>query len=326
LENKIIKILIIRFSSFGDIVLTFPLISIIKEKYPGCEIHFLTKHKYSSLLQLNDNIDLILFSNSDKTKHLIKYISEGNYDLIIDLQKNAKSIFCTFFTWTKVVRVKKDNIWKFLLVKFKIKRKNKTNPVFLKYINCCRNILNLDDTNFRTSSLNFFDERLIKNKYIVIAPASRHFTKTYPENKLIQIIESVHNCKIVLISDNIKNEVTLCRRLASLSNNILDYSGKLNYEALSNVLFYSELVFCNDSGILHLAEALGKKVICVFGSTVKEFGFFPQLKLSAVFENNLLKCRPCSHIGKNYCPEKHFKCMKDLNNSRIISLINDKIN
>ena len=100
MENKIIKILIIRFSSFGDIVLTFPLISIIKEKYPGCEIHFLTKYKYSSLLQLNDNIDLILFSNSDKTKHLIKYISEGNYDLIIDLQKNAKSIFCTFF-WDK---------------------------------------------------------------------------------------------------------------------------------------------------------------------------------------------------------------------------------
>ena len=164
-------------------------------------------------------------------------------------------------------------------MKFKIKRKNKTNPVFLKYINCCRNILNLDDTNFRTTNLNFFDDRLIKNKYIVIAPASKHFTKTYPEDKMIKIIESVQNCKIVLVSDNIKNEVTLCRRLASLSNNILDYSGKLNYEALSNVLFYSELVFCNDSGILHLAEALGKKSDLCFREYCEGIRFFSSIKI-----------------------------------------------
>ena len=72
------------------------------------------------------------------------------------------------------------------------------------------------------------------------------------------------------------------------------------------------MVICNDSGILHLAEALEKKVFVTFGSTVKEFGFFPQLKSTTIFEIEKLKCRPCSHIGRDRCPKTHFKCMNNI--------------
>ncbi len=326
MNNKIKKILIIRFSSLGDIVLTFPLITILKENYPGCEIHFLTKNKYTSLLQLNNKIDLIFSVNSIKKKSIKKTIRTEKYDIIIDLQKNIKSFFSTFFTGTKVLRIKKDNFRKYLLVKFKISSGKIFDPVYLKYIKSCIDFLDLEGTDFRTTDLSFFKDPLIKNEYLVIAPASRHFTKTYPEERLIEIINTFHNYKIILVSDNVETEMKLCKRLSGQSYNVIDYSGKLNYEALSNVLYHSKLVFCNDSGVLHLAEAIGKKVICVFGSSVKEFGFYPQLKSSAVFENNSLKCRPCSHIGKNICPKEHFKCMKDIDNSRIISLINETLN
>ena len=80
--------------------------------------------------------------------------------------------------------------------------------------------------------------------------------------------------------------------------------------SLSNVIFNSDEVICNDSAILHLSEAVGKKVTAVFGSTVKEFGFFPQLKESLVIENKDLNCRPCTHIGKAFCPQTHFRCME----------------
>jgi heptosyltransferase-2 len=170
------------------------------------------------------------------------------------------------------------------------------------------------------------NDRPVKDKYFIIAPCSRHFTKTYPYERFEQIIKSLPDYKIVLVSDNVDSEINLCRQLAEISNNIINYSGKLNYEVLSNVIYHSELIICNDSGVLHLAEALGKKVICIFGSTVKEFGFYPQLKSSVVFENNSLKCRPCSHIGRNNCPKKHFKCMLDISNSKLISLIKNNLN
>jgi heptosyltransferase-2 len=325
--NKLIKkILIIRFSSFGDIVLSFPLISIIKTNYPEAVLHFLTLEKYHPLLQLNDNIDLILYSANEIRKELRDYIVKGNYDVIIDLHKNTLSYYCTLFTGTKILRIKKNNLKKLLLVKFKINLLKELIPVFLKYINSCKQYLQLNDNSFRTSKLHFLNDRPVKDKYFIIAPCSRHFTKTYPYERFEQIIKSLPDYKIVLVSDNVDSEINLCRQLAEISNNIINYSGKLNYEVLSNVIYHSELIICNDSGVLHLAEALGKKVICIFGSTVKEFGFYPQLKSSVVFENNSLKCRPCSHIGRNNCPKKHFKCMLDISNSKLISLIKNNLN
>jgi len=325
--NKLIKkILIIRFSSLGDIVLSFSLLSTIKENHPEAVIHYLTGEKYYTLLQLNSNINLILYSKSYNRNELREYVKKGVYDVIVDLHKNPLSYYCTIFSGTKVLRLKKDNLKKFLLVNFKLNLLKDVTPVFLKYINSCKQFFRLDDNSFRISELNFSKVPLIKDKYIVIAPCSRHFTKTYPYKRFEQIIKSISDYKIALVSDNVSNETALCAQLAEHSKNIINYSGKLNYKSLSNVIYFSKLIICNDSGILHLAEAFGKKVVSLFGSTVKEFGFYPQMKSTVIFENNLLKCRPCSHIGKNYCPRKHFKCMEDISNAKVISEINNYLN
>ena len=82
------------------------------------------------------------------------------------------------------------------------------------------------------------------------------------------------------------------------------------------------MVICNDSGVLHLAEALGKRTIVFFGSTVKEFGFYPQLETSVIYENKGLKCRPCTHIGRADCPKGHFKCMNEIDTGGIEKFFN----
>ena len=88
--------------------------------------------------------------------------------------------------------------------------------------------------------------------------------------------------------------------------------GKLSLNKLAGILYNSTKIITNDSAILHLSEALGKSVNAIFGSTVKQFGFFPQLKDSKVFEISGLKCRPCTHIGRDKCPEGHFRCMEEI--------------
>lgn len=306
--TEIKKILIIRFSSLGDIILTFPLLKKIRRKYPAAEIHFLSKKNYEEVLKLNSNISRLLFYENSLSE-IRRNIKQENYDVIFDLHKNFRSVFVSFINSDQVYRYKKENIKKFLLVKFKLNFFKEINPVFKKYLICAKEFLNEGDYEFESDVLRFSRDNIMDGSYSVIAPAARHYTKTYPADKFIEFINKSLDRKFVLVGDKTENDKAVCDLIESNCKNVLNMCGKLNMNSLSNVLFNSDEVICNDSAILHLSEAVGKKVTAIFGSTVKEFGFFPQLKESSVIEKNNLKCRPCTHIGKSSCPLKHLRCM-----------------
>ena len=91
----------------------------------------------------------------------------------------------------------------------------------------------------------------------------------------------------------------------------INFCGKLTLLESAAMLSYADVVITNDSFLMHAANAVGKKIVAIFGSTVKEFGFFPYGVDNKIMEVANLNCRPCSHIGREYCPKKHFKCMMD---------------
>lgn len=305
------KILVIRLSSLGDLILSFPLLKFLKHKFPQIEIHYLTKEVYKDILKLNPNADKIISLNKSikKTRSLIRH---ENYDLIIDIHKNFRSILLSTLNNKRISRYKKENLKKFLLVNFKINLFNKVTPVYKKYLNVLKPYVRDINYDFTTTELLFSKERIIQNNYIVISPASRHFTKTFPAEKFIEFINESVNEMFVLVGDQSENDKLICDHIESKCKNVLNYCGRFNMEELANVLLHSKYVICNDSAILHLSEALNKNVMSIFGSTVKEFGFYPQLIKSSVIENEGLYCRPCTHIGRNECPEKHFRCMLEL--------------
>ena len=261
---------------------------------------------------MNTQINKFLIYKGEPLKTFRRKIKNTNYDLIIDLQKNFRSIYSTRSTNTKVRRYKKDNFKKFLLVSFKINLTDVVTPVYKKYMLSLQDYLEEIDYRFMPTELDFDRRRIVKQDYVVIAPSSKHFTKTFPTEKFAELIKNIKHHKIVLVGEKTTKDMSICRYLSKISDNIINYCGKMNYQALANVLYYSDVVVCNDSGILHLSEALRKKVIAIFGSTVKEFGFYPQLEDSRVMEVKNLKCRPCTHIGRYKCPLKHFKCMEEI--------------
>jgi len=310
------KILIIRLSSFGDIVLTYPLINELKKSFPEIQIDFLTKSQYKDLVKLHPHVNNIISFNNESLSEIRRNINK--YDIIIDVHKNIRSYLFTLFISNSVVRYKKQTFKKLSLVLFKINLFKEIIPVYKKYLFTINKLLNYNDYKYSTTKLIRNSSRIIDEDYIVISPSSKHFTKTLPKDKFAELIKNINSKKIVLVGDNNKTDNEICEYLKGKSDNVINYCGKTNYEKLANILFYSDLVICNDSGVLHLAESLGKKVIVFFGSTVKEFGFFPQLISTKVYENLNLNCRPCTHIGKSYCPKKHFKCMIDLKTDNII--------
>jgi len=76
---------------------------------------------------------------------------------------------------------------------------------------------------------------------------------------------------------------------------------------------------------MHIAEAFNIPVVMMAGSSVKEFGFYPQNEKAVVLENNSLTCRPCSHYGKPTCPKGHFKCMREISPEEVITNIKSLI-
>lgn len=304
------KILIIRFSSLGDIILSFPLINALKKEYPECEIHYLTKSVYKAILELNPAISKIILFNGQPLSELKSEIKNNGYDLVLDIHKNFRSILLTFFSGLKVKRYRKDTIKKFLLVKFKINLFKKITPVYKKYIKTVGDEFAKKFSQYTSTELVFDRTRKYDFNYTVIAPSSKHFTKTYPKEKFVEFIKA-STFKVILVGDDSKKDKEICEYIGNEAHAI-NLCGRLNYTELANVIYNSEYVVTNDSAILHFSEMLGKNVKAIFGSTVKEFGFFPQLENSIVIENKNLKCRPCTHIGLSACPLGHFKCMNEI--------------
>jgi heptosyltransferase-2 len=276
-----------------------------------------SKPLYVELTKLHPFVNNVIpFDKSMKT-----LLSERKYDVVFDLQRNINSRRI-IPSGVKVIGVKKESWKKLILVSFKINLLKNFIPVYRKYLNALKKFDDRTNTDFTGSELKIKPNVFVSEKYIVLSPSSKHFTKRLPENKFALLLRNLLT-KVVLTGDNNETDKEICQELNTQLNNSLNLCGKLSFPELAGIIKDAELIVCNDSGVMHLAEALGKKVFVFFGSTVKEFGFFPQLESTLVSEINGLKCRPCTHIGRNECPVGNFKCMNDIDVKQIRLKINE---
>lgn len=313
------KILIIRLSSLGDILLTTPLIRSLKSQYPHLNIDFIVRSEYQDTITNNPNLNnIIALKRGYDVKELRDEIYQSKYDLIIDLQNNLRSRKLTKGSMAEIVRYKKPYLHRVLLVKFKINRFSEIVPVPVKYANAIPNFsldekgleLFLPDQN--NSSLN--DD----TNYIGLCPGSRHKTKMWPEEYYIELGNSLvkNNYKVLLLGGGDDREI--CKNMAKKISGSIDLSNDNNLFELAANMKKCKALICNDSGLMHTGLAANVPVVAIFGSTVKELGFFPYKGKNLVLENNSLSCRPCSHIGLDQCPKKHFNCMNEISPSHVL--------
>lgn len=312
--SKIKKILIIRLSSLGDILLTTPFIRAIKSQFPHIKIDILIREEYADVIKLNPYIDQKLFFKKDDRSNsdLINQLRIMNYELVIDLQNNLRSKKIVSSLKINSVKFDKRSFDKFLLVNFKINKLREAPPIPVRYSNTIQN-LKLDEQGLDLFTDKSANAKLIgKNNLIGFCPGARHFTKRWPTeyfvelgNKLVQT-----GYTIVLFGGKIDKEI--CAELVSKISGAINLSNNDELLQTAADMKLCKAVVCNDSGLMHTASATGTKVIAIFGSTVKEFGFAPYNCNNLILENNSLTCRPCSHIGRSDCPKKHFDCMKSI--------------
>lgn len=301
-------------SSLGDILLSTPMIRSIKKRYPHISIDFLLKKEYKEALLYNPYISNLLFYSKEKDEiELIKKrVKSGGYNLIIDLQNNFRSKSISDEVSCQTVRFHKKSIDKFLLVNFKVNRLKNAGSIPERYASTIPRFL-LDEGGLEIFFKNHEpDTQEYECNIIGFCPGSRHFTKMWPKEYYIEAgkILSESGKRIYLIGG--KSDRAVCREIASAIPGATDCSNDDSLLETALQIKKCEAVICNDSGLMHLACAVKTPVIVLFGSTVKEFGFFPYHNKNLILENNSLTCRPCSHIGRDKCPKGHFKCMNDI--------------
>ena len=307
------KFLILRFSSIGDIVLTTPVIRCIKLQYPNAEVHFATKKQFKVLVENNPYIDkYFLLENS--LNNFIKTLQTEDYDYIIDLHNNLRTSIIKLKLNKKSFSFDKLNFKKWILVNLKINKMPNIHIVdrYLKTVER----LGIKNDN---KGLDYFipEHNYVKtnDKFVAYAIGGQHFTKKLPTNKIIEVCKNL-NSKVYLLGGKEDFETgEIIQKV--IGKKVINACGKYNLNQSASILQQAEYVISHDTGLMHIAAALKKRILSIWGNTVPEFGMYPYLTDYKIIENKNLSCRPCSKIGYEKCPKGHFKCMEELELDKI---------
>lgn len=329
-SDVVVKYLIVRFSSIGDIVLTTPVIRCLKNQVEGARIHFATKEQFAPILVNNPYVDRI-HSYSGNLKELIKELKRENFDYIIDLHHNLRSALLKSGIRTISFSFPKLNIQKWLLANLKINRLPDMHIVD-RYLKTVR----LFDVKNDHQGLDYFipeEEGILpeslpaefRDGYVAFAIGGLHSTKKLTREKIIGICQGI-DYPIVLLG-GIEDRETGSEVAGKSGKTIYNACGIYSINQSASLVQQANLVITHDTGLMHVAAAFRKKIISIWGNTVPEFGMYPYLPdpASVIIQVSNLPCRPCSKIGFNKCPKKHFKCIRDIDSDQIVRIANDLI-
>lgn len=309
------KILVIRFSSIGDIVLTSPVVRCLKKQL-GAEVHYLTKQQYLPLLEANPYIDRV-FAIEKKVSEVLPALRQERYDCIVDLHKNLRTaqVRLGLFFKPKWLAFNKLNVEKWLFTALKINLLPKIHIVE-RYLAATAPLgveNDGDGLDFFFTDNKFHPSSLIPHPiYIAMAIGAQYQTKRLPIAKIVGICKLVQQ-PIVLLGGSA--EAADGEQVAREAGpHVINFCGKLSLQQSALVLKQAALVITHDTGMMHIAAAFQQKILSIWGNTVPALGMYPYYgpanpDRNTSFEVEALRCRPCSKIGHTICPKGHFRCM-----------------
>ena len=319
------KILVVRFSSMGDIIYTTPVVRCLKTQLPDAEIHFLTKPVFKYIYDNNPYVDRLLLLKPTLTE-TIEEIKAEKYDYLIDLHNNLRTSMIKLRTGIKSSTYKKQRIRKWLSLKLHLKL---VPPVHLverylktvKFLGVKNDGRPIDYYVKAEHDLGKLLPASHQSNYIAFIIGATHFTKRMPNEKIISICKKINSPIVLLGGEDVKtngNEI-----VKAIGDNIYNACGTTSLDESVFLVSRAEKIMGFDTGLTHIAEAFDKPIASIWGGTVPELlGVQPYMvKYAEVIDINL-PCRPCSKFGLEKCPLGHFKCMNNIPEEVVIDFAN----
>lgn len=331
------KVLVIRFSSIGDIILTSPVLRCLKAQRPEAEIHFLTKAVYRDLVAHSPRVAKVHTIAEDVSEAIPALKREG-FAEVIDLHHNLRSWKVKRALGATAHSFPKLNIEKWLLVNFKRDRmpraKDGREPLHIvdRYMRTVEHLGVRNDGLGLELHLPAEAAAVMKdlpathvNGYVALGIGAAHTTKRLPPHKLVAIAQAVHG-PLVIIGG--KEDQPVARTIAdAVGARAFNATGRYDLAGSAALIRQARSVIAHDSGAMHVACAFQRPVVSVWGSTVPLFGMGPYMpqhpERARILEVQDLSCRPCSKIGFDHCPKGHFHCMEKQDTARIAALANN---
>jgi ADP-heptose:LPS heptosyltransferase len=331
------KFLIIRFSSIGDIVLTTPVVRCLKKQVPGCEIHYLIKPQFKTVMAHNPYVDKLHLLNED-WEQMIADLKEEKFDHIIDLHHNLRTLRVKKALKVPSTSFNKLNIEKLIFVKLKWNVMPKLHIVD-RYMETVKSFGVRNDG----AGMDYFipREEEVQQKdipashhlgFVAIVIGASYYTKKLPVYKLQELCQKLDHPIILL---GAKEEFAEGEEIRKVDpGKVYNACGKFSLNESADLVRKSKLVIAHDTGLMHIAAALKKPVIAVWGSTTPSFGMVPYYGENFLLSHarpyddaqvNKLWCRPCTKMGRNSCPQGHFKCMKQMDINDLVSKVNIRL-
>ncbi len=325
------KILVVRFSSIGDIVLTSPVVRCIKQQIPNAELHYLTKKAFESIVSNNPYVDKT-FTIEKSVDEVLQQLKEEQYDFLVDLHNNIRTFSLKRKLKVKNAAFPKLHVPKWLLVNFKVQMKADLHVVD-RYFEAVKP-LNVQNDGFPCAfftasedDTKYLDFSLKGQEYITFAIGAQYATKRLPVHKMIEIVQRLQQ-PVALLGGAMDQETgdMICAALPS--QQIINTCGKLTLRESAGMVKNAAVLLTHDTGLMHIASAFEIPIVSVWGNTVPAFGMYPYFPRKkdgfSIHEVKDLPCRPCSKIGFQSCPKKHFKCMELQNIVEIAAAVNAK--
>lgn len=326
------RILIIRLSSIGDIILTTPVLKAIKEKNPNIKIDFLVMDKFKAAIEDSPYVDnIIVFEKSlhDGLKNLYRFghaLRKNKYEYVFDLHSKFRSWIIAWSIASKTYRYSKRSFFKTLLVKMKLIKYIVDDSIVKNYFRPFR----VFGVEYKGENLNFsFKETDLKKVsedlfgHVVFAPGASKNTKKWILGnfaELAKLIYEKEKRKILLIGG--KEDFEYCEEISRLSgNNCINLCGKLTLKESGALLSKSKYIVTNDSGPFHIARGVNCRSYVIFGPTSPKMFEFNENE-TLIYSKE--KCSPCSLHGDKSCPKKHFNCMNRIKAQDLFSRIYKK--
>ena len=321
-----VKILVLRFSSIGDIVLTTPVVRALAQQLPGAQVHFATKSGYRSLLETNPYITKV-HCLTGSLGELVEALKAEEFDYIVDLHNNLRTRLIKLRLGVKSSSFDKLNWQKWLLVNFKIDRLPRVHIV-QRYLAAAAPLGVRDDGRGLDYFIPAGQEVALAtlpagfaSGYVAVAIGAQHATKRLPLEKLVELCGKLAPRPIMLLGgpeDAAMAEAVISAAEAAGSlirpfahPPIENGCGRYSLHQSASLLRQADFVVSHDTGLMHIAAAFGREIFSVWGNTVPAFGMYPYRTEFKVLEVPGLSCRPCSKIGFAKCPQGHFRCMRE---------------
>ncbi|GAB3741562.1 glycosyltransferase family 9 protein [Hymenobacter agri] len=316
------KVLVLRFSSIGDIVLTTPVVRALAQQVPGAAVHFATKPGYRGLLEANPYVARVHVL-SGSLRELVQELKAEKFDYIVDLHHNLRTQLIKLQLGVKSSSFDKLNWQKWLLVNFKVNRLPDVHIV-QRYLAAAAPLGVHDDgrgldyfiptgqeVDLATLPADF------QRGYVAVAIGAQHATKRLPLEKLVELCQQLAPRPVMLLGGPEDAPVAEAIMAAESPGRQVPKSpihngcGRYSLHQSASLLRQASFVVSHDTGLMHIAAAFGKRTYSVWGNTVPEFGMYPFRTEFENLEVKGLNCRPCSKIGFAKCPQGHFRCMRE---------------